>query len=120
MLEGIEILNQTPIMTESNLAQNLYCSALIMLIILMISFIIAIIALRYNKILLFKIMAVATIIIEINMLINVIIGCCIPDEPTEKYEYQVTIDESVPFTDLYNSYEIINQEGKIYTIREKD
>lgn len=41
-------------------------------------------------------------------------------EPTDKYEYQVTIDESVSMIEFYERYEIINVEGEIYTIREKD
>lgn len=33
--------------------------------------------------------------------------------------YQVTIDDSVSFNELYENYEIIDQEGKIYEIRER-
>lgn len=33
--------------------------------------------------------------------------------------YQVTIDDSVSFNELYNNYEILDQEGQIYEIREK-
>lgn len=37
-----------------------------------------------------------------------------------KYIYEVTIDESVNFNEVYEKYEIISQNGKIYTIKEKD
>lgn len=40
-------------------------------------------------------------------------------EPTERYEYKVIINESVSFTELYNNYEIVDQEGQIYTIKDK-
>ena len=33
--------------------------------------------------------------------------------------YQVTIDDSVPMNEFYKKYEIIEVEGKIYTIKEK-
>ena len=39
--------------------------------------------------------------------------------PTGRYEYKVIIDDDVPFTELYDNYEIINQEGQIYTIKDK-
>lgn len=34
-------------------------------------------------------------------------------------EYKVTISDTVSFKDLYEKYEIVKQEGEIYTIREK-
>lgn len=34
-------------------------------------------------------------------------------------EYKVTIDESVSMVEFYQRYEILSQEGKIYTIKEK-
>lgn len=34
-------------------------------------------------------------------------------------EYKVTIDESVSMIEFYQRYEILSQEGKIYTIKEK-
>ena len=40
--------------------------------------------------------------------------------PTGKYEYQVTINNSVSMTEFYDKYEIVEVEGKIYTIREKE
>ena len=34
-------------------------------------------------------------------------------------EYKVTIDDSVSMTKFMDKYEIIDQEGKIYTVKEK-
>lgn len=39
-------------------------------------------------------------------------------EPTVTY-YQATLDDSVSYTEFTKQYEIIDQEGKIYTIKEK-
>lgn len=35
-------------------------------------------------------------------------------------EYKATIDDSVSINEFLDKYEILDQEGKIYTIREKD
>ena len=40
--------------------------------------------------------------------------------PTGKYEYQVTIDDSVSMNEFYEKYEIVEVNGKIYAIREKE
>lgn len=41
--------------------------------------------------------------------------------PTEyKTEYKVIISDEVPMNDFLDRYEIISQEGKIYTVRERD
>ena len=37
----------------------------------------------------------------------------------EAPEYKVTISDSVSFNELYGKYEIVEQEGEIYTIRER-
>ena len=42
-------------------------------------------------------------------------------EPTEyETEYKVTIDDAVSMNEFLERYEIIDQEGKIYTVREKN
>ena len=45
-------------------------------------------------------------------------GCFIPED---KYEtrYQVTVDNSVSMNEFQDKYEIIEVEGKIYTVRER-
>lgn len=47
----------------------------------------------------------------------VILFCNIPEK---KYEtrYQVTVDDSVSINEFQSKYEIIEVEGKIYTVRE--
>ena len=39
--------------------------------------------------------------------------------PETHVEYKVLIDDTASWHDIYNKYEIIDQEGKIYTIKEK-
>lgn len=40
--------------------------------------------------------------------------------PTGEYRYEVMIDESVPMTEFYERYDVIDQRGKIYKIKEKN
>jgi hypothetical protein len=40
-------------------------------------------------------------------------------DTTEVTEYKVTIDDSVSYIEFTEKYEVINQEGEIYTVREK-
>lgn len=40
--------------------------------------------------------------------------------PTDRYEYKVIIDDNVGLLEFYERYKIIDQEGKIFTIREKE
>lgn len=40
--------------------------------------------------------------------------------PTGEYRYEVMIDESVSMTEFYERYDVIDQRGKIYKIKEKN
>ena len=48
----------------------------------------------------------------------VILFCNIPEKKLET-RYQVTVDDSVSINEFQNKYEIIEVEGKIYTVRER-
>lgn len=50
-----------------------------------------------------------------------IIGVALSGKPTDTVdyiEYKVTVSDNVNFTEFNNKYEILDQEGRIYTIRE--
>ena len=55
-----------------------------------------------------------------GLIFGPLIGFC-SGEPT-KYEtqYKITIDDSVSMTEFLDKYEIIDQDGKIYTVRERE
>lgn len=40
--------------------------------------------------------------------------------PTGRYEYHVTIDDTVDFKELYGRYDIVDQQGEIYIIEDKE
>lgn len=58
------------------------------------------------------------VILVIGGALSIICGCLIPEY---KYEtrYQVTVDNSVSMNEFQDKYEIIEVEGKIYTVKER-
>lgn len=56
-------------------------------------------------------------IVTFVVLFGAITHKCFIKEP-DTY-YQVTLDENIPYLEFTERYEIIKQEGKIYTIKEK-
>lgn len=56
----------------------------------------------------------------LGALFGSLFGSCL-ETPTEyETQYKVTISDSVPMNSFLNKYEIVDQEGKIYTVRERD
>ena len=53
-------------------------------------------------------------------IVSVIIGGSTGEPIAHETHYKVTIDESVSMTEFMDKYEILDQEGKIYTVREKE
>lgn len=64
------------------------------------------------------------IILLIGLVIGLLFGVVAGDGdriPTEyETQYKVTISDEVSMNDFLERYEIIDQEGKIYTVRERD
>ena len=51
------------------------------------------------------------------------LGCMIFEHETDTIdhiEYKVTIDDSVSMNEFLDKYEILDQEGKIYTVKERE
>ena len=63
--------------------------------------------------------SIAFVILSIICSGLIVFGVAITDTPPET-RYQVLIDESVSMSEFFEKYEIIEQEGKIYTIKEKE
>ena len=62
--------------------------------------------------------------IIISLFIAVIVFCILSSivyktNGKTVHEYKVTISDTVSFNDVYEKYEIIEQEGDLYTIRER-
>lgn len=50
----------------------------------------------------------------------VVTAVCYQKEVGKEYHYKVTIDDSVSTNEFLNKYEILDQEGKIYTVKERE
>ena len=114
-IQGIEVLHVTDIMTCPDWAKYFVCIGLICTLISCIM----IINLHdiYND--WGMGLNIGFILIFMMMLLVGGIRASHENIPTGKYEYQVTIDDTVPATYLYENFEVISQEGKIWTIRQK-
>ena len=116
MMEGIEILSQTEIMKMGD--PTMERIAIILIIISLFLFLIGIFFLVMER----PIFCVFIIISFISFFVGLVfvINSCNTSIPTGQYEYKVTIDDNVSLTEFIGRYEIISQDGKIYTIIEKE
>ena len=114
MLEGIHILNQIEIKVMPNWCIIL---AIVIAIIIFLAMLIYDIVKKNDFVfggmwgLFFGFVGFLFLIIILNIII--------PKVPTEEYKYQVTIDETVSFKEFDEKYNVVKQEGEIYTIVEK-
>lgn len=69
-----------------------------------------------------KVQTVLKILVTISIVgfVGCIIGMAIETDEIIDTKYQVTISEDVNFVEFMDKYEIIDQKGKIYTIKERD
>lgn len=51
-------------------------------------------------------------------LVIIIFSCTEKEYDIDYVEYKVTISDEVSLNEFFNKYEIIDQEGKIYTVKE--
>lgn len=108
-MTGVEILSQTPIMADK-------VTLIVILVVFIIFYIISLILILYSG---------ATDLTFLAPLISLLITALIlkpysdmTTYETGRYEYKVTIDDSVSMVEFLEKYEIVSQEGKIYTIRD--
>lgn len=110
-MNGVEILSSTIIY---NTILPAWCS--VVGFILMITFF-AVNMLKSNEE-----NCVATIILFVLMIGSIVLAILgsVSDTNSIKYiEHKVTIDDSVSMNEFLDKYEILDQEGKIYTVKEK-
>ena len=55
-----------------------------------------------------------------GMMMGCMFGSVCETPTTYETHYKVTIDDSVSMNEFLDKYEIIDQEGKIYTVKEKE
>ena len=112
-MNGINILNKTEIM-EYTYAQHIFFAVLI--IVWCVSAILVIISFICDS-------KWSIIIGGILFLITyIVIGAADLEKSknTGRYKYEATIDENVPFTEVYKKYDVVKQKGDIWVLRDKE
>lgn len=111
-MEGVEILSTTSI-------YNTFLPEWIIMISFMLIFVIVIVGIsliraeRYGWLTLCGVLAAMIFVVAI-------IGNLDNKNSIHHMEHKVIIDDSVKMNDFLEYYEILDQEGKIYTIRERE
>ena len=110
-MKGIEILTKEPILELSKTLSIIYIILFAIFIISLISAFIFIVKGYRKHIIIFTIISLvflsSTVIIQSYT------------KPTGRYKYKVTIDKSVSMIEVYEKYNVIKQDGKIWTIEDK-
>ena len=112
MIKGIEILNKTPIteMTKSGF------------IVFIISALVLVVAFNFLFFFIEDCNGVGQLtcfLICLISVISIIVGLNIRKQ-MGRYEYKVTIDKDVPIQDVYENYNVIEKDGKIWTLEDKE
>jgi hypothetical protein len=116
-MNGIEILNSTEV--EVNYTTNwwLWLASFIWLGIIFVG---GLIGFRLEDIDKFKTALVGSFIgALVGLLLLLFVGVLVYHPTAYETHYKVTIDDSVLMTEFLDKYEILDQEGKIYTVKEK-
>ena len=110
MMEGSTVLSENELMVVPNWVGII---VLVGMIIMLISLIVIV---KMSNIYFSVILCVIGIVLAIVG----IFGNLTIRKSTGEYEYRVTISDEVSLVEFNEKYEIINQEGLIYTIRKKE
>lgn len=108
-MKGIEILNKTVITESPDWAFIFVVSSMILLIIFFM--------------ILVNIDSMVLQILSAVLLIGVLIAdvtLIFYEVPTDRYRYEVIIDEDVTINDIYDNYNVVEQRGDIWIIEDKE
>lgn len=114
-MTGVEILAMNEVVTAYEFNWYVYFGVIIVVTVLMV--LASVFNLRY----------VGIEDIVVGAIVGIVFGAILGLFPANnitpsEYEtqYKITISDEVSMNDFLERYEIINQEGKIYTVRERD
>ena len=116
MLDGITVLNSYEVVTKTAFSWDGFWIGI--LIAALIALIGAFVVCDNSED--FLIMF-AVVCIAFGLFLGSLFGKIITPKPIEyTAEYEVTVSDDVSMNDFYNRYDIIEQRGEIYVIREKE
>lgn len=110
MLNGIEVLNKVELM------DNVFNPMCIIPFILFVMTIVVAVKSGVDEYIF--VFVVSIILLSLFFILSMTIYY--KQIPNGQYEYQVTISDSVSMVEFNEKYDVIEVEGKIYTIREKE
>ena len=113
-MEGITILNQTEVMELTPLATKVIAILTIISVVSCIAFFIAYITMVSN------VCPVILAFIFMSSLISILVISILSPKHLTGYEYEATIDENVSMKEVYERYEIVEQRGDIWILRDKE
>ena len=114
MMDGITILNQT-LITEMVVPNRTLCFIAAAIFVISLVFTLESFTDGYDIMCgISAVICIVSIILVVSQVLR------IEEIPTGRYEYEVTIDESVQFTDIYENYEVVEQRGEIWVLEDKD
>ena len=113
-MEGITILNQTEVMEPIPLAVTVIVILMIIAAISCIAFFIA------DYVMASITCPVILGFISISSLISVLVISVLSPKHLTGYKYEVTIDKNVSMEEVYERYEIVEQRGDIWVLRDKE
>ena len=110
-MKGIEILTKEPIL---ELSKTLSIICMILFAVFIISLICMFVFIGEGY---YERIAIFAIISLVSLSSTLIIQSY--SKPTGRYKYKVTIDKGVSMIEVYEKYNVIKQDGKIWTIEDK-
>ena len=113
-MKGVDILN-----IEEISAVPLWVDVIVIIAVMV--FTISLIILLISV---YKLWDVSFIVSIITMLISfifiIVLGANDIEEPTGRYRYEATIDESVSITEIYDRYKVVDRRGDIWILEDKE
>jgi hypothetical protein len=111
-MNGVEILNEYTVASQWSFN---YWAAIITFVILSI---VVILVAIYDKTA--SDLWLLTLVVAAAVMLGSVVGAIIPLECHQEARYKVTVDDSVSMNEFLDKYEILDQEGKIYTVKERE
>ena len=110
MMNGVTILNEKVVYAHSP------CLAWLIIIVFIVGFISCYILEEIHITTAIEILLTVVLYSSVIAIFFLVLAFFIPS--SDYVKYQVTIDDNVKLNEFMNKYQIIEQEGKLYTIRE--
>lgn len=114
-MEGITVLYQEPIYKIISVNKDILNLLTCVLVVMIVGVIISAICFELKGVIFCAILGCTTI-----FSLGILDSYSTTTEEIDHYEYKVTIGDSVPMKEFLSKYEIINQEGEIFTIVERE